>query len=58
MATMGCYRAIKATQKVWWGNIWGRALGDRAPLDPEAVPWDQNFGSKNFLILSHEDVYL
>ena len=31
-------------------HFWGRALGDRAPTDPKGVPWDQNFGSKNFLI--------
>ena len=34
------------------------ALGDRGPMDPRGVPWDQNFWSKIFLISSSNDPIL
>ena len=34
------------------------ALGDRGPMDPRGVPWDQNFWSKIFLISSSNDLIL
>ena len=57
-ATRGCYRTLKATQKYRWEHFWGRALGDRAPMDPKGVPRDQNFWSKIFLIRTYNDAIL
>ena len=33
-------------------------LGDRDPMYPRGVPWDQNFWSKIFLISSSNDLIL
>ena len=45
----------------WIWNIdahWVRAFWDTGPRYPRGVPWDQNFGLKNFLISSSNEVIL
>ena len=48
----------KVTRNWVWGNPRGPSFQDRGPRDPKWVPWDQNFGLKNFLMPSSNDVIL
>ena len=45
-------------RKSCFENLWSGAFWDRGPSDPKGVPWDQKFGSKNFLIWSYNDAIL
>ena len=45
-------------RKSCFENLWSGAFWDRGPSDLKGVPWDQNFGSKNFLIWSYNDAIL
>ena len=58
MAIWGSFWTLRTTKNHLWEKIWGGALGNRALGYPKGVPWDQNLGSKNFLIRSYNDAIL
>ena len=56
--TLVCFYTILVTRKHPCANLKGMGFQNRPPSDPKGVPWDQNFGLKNFLISSSDDVIL
>ena len=56
--SLGKSYGSQINRKSCFENLWSGAFWDRSPSDPKGVPWDQNFGSKNFLIWSYNDAIL
>ena len=57
-ASMGSHMTLRTIQKIMWGKIFSGPLANRALRYPNLVPWDQNFWSHFFLLISSYDVYL
>ena len=57
-ASLGKSYGSQINRKSCFENLWSGAFRDRGPIDPRGVPWDQNFGLKNFLISPKNDVIL
>ena len=56
--SLGKSYGSQINRKSCFENLWSGAFRDRRPIDPRGVPWDQNFGLKNFLISLSYDVIL
>ena len=57
-ASLGKSYGSQINRKSCFENLWSGAFRNRGRIDPRGVPWDQNFGHKNFLISPSIDVIL